>query len=715
MKKLILIRYPLFAALSLLLGIFATVLAIYDRWYFSVAIVAAVLTIALLLYIKGNQRVRLVAIVLTIALTLGIITSALSFARTEVRQVGSSIGTISGYITDDITDYKYSTNLCIRNASFTDVDGNTRRLDGLVEVYFTDNVAKGCDIQCGNKLTVVGAITDVYIFRQRVNSYPLTSRINYTVEDVDFCATSPAKPHLDEISRMYIKDRFSDMVNAEIAYALVVGDKTDVAEMDKINFSNAGIYHVLAVSGLHVGFISLLLNWLLDRLKVKRKFKIPIILIPLIFYAYICDFTASVVRATIMMAVVLVCELIFSRVDSLSSLSTAVFIILLLRPFDIYTAGFVLSVAAVFGVICFSMVFLRMYRMRYMKSRLLKGIVTSVLLSLGVTVASFTWCAHYFGYMSTMSAITNLVAIPLVTVAYILLLISLLPFMKFILLFPDRILQLVRTIAHYIGNLPFSTVTLLEFGIAVIVLGLWLFVFGGHVNFSQKAKRIALVSLAVVFVALSVVNMVPRDTVMEVYIPETYTDEMFVLATDNDNGAYVFSNTLSDFEVNKVFEYLLLKRVDNLYIFSTQTYTLDIDNLKILEERYGITQIYSLDGSGNLAAKELWGSDLVYFVPPNQPTFTPIAVTPVYIGIAAGFTIDTGQLTVCVVTTTNHYIAASFDTQMRGKADVVYSNFRPELFTGHVITRLVRSEPNIYSITKHGAFTFHTKSDTIDM
>jgi hypothetical protein len=287
--------------------------------------------------------------------------------------------------------------------------------------------------------------------------------------------------------------------------------------------------------------------------------------------------------------------------------------------------------------------------------------------------------------------------------------------MKFILLFPDRILQLVRTMAHYIGNLEFSTVAMLEFGIAVVALGLWLFVFAGHINFSKKAKRIALITLAVVFVALSVVNMTPRDTVMEVYIPETYGDEMFVLATDDDNGAYVFSNSLIPNEVALIVKYLQLKNIDNLYIFSTETYILNDKGLATLHEMYGITKIYSLDGSDNDEAEKLLGSDYIYFIPPNQPSFTPIAVTPIVSYGIIGLAIDTGQFSVGVSIATFEQSAERLEEATRGKVDIMYDNFFPEIHTGTVVTRTVHREANIYSITKHGAFTFHTKSDTIDI
>ena len=108
----------------------------------------------------------------------------------------------------------------------------------------------------------------------------------------------------------------------------------------------------MAVSGLHVGFFILLLDFILA--KVDKRIRFPIIGAVLFAYMIVADFSPSVVRAFIMAAVAMIAFAVGGRRDILSSMCCAMSLILAFKPLYIFEAGFVLSFGAIFGIAMFS-------------------------------------------------------------------------------------------------------------------------------------------------------------------------------------------------------------------------------------------------------------------------------------------------------------------------------------------------------------------------
>ena len=138
--------------------------------------------------------------------------------------------------------------------------------------------------------------------------------------------------------------------NAALPQALLLGVRDELPEDLRRGFANAGVAHILSVSGLHVALLGYALLWpFRGRLGLRGK----ALLLGgfLLFYCALLDFSAPVVRASILME----CNLLRKRVrrasDPLTALSAAFVLILLFRPLDLFSAGFQLSFLAVLGMI----------------------------------------------------------------------------------------------------------------------------------------------------------------------------------------------------------------------------------------------------------------------------------------------------------------------------------------------------------------------------
>ncbi len=136
-----------------------------------------------------------------------------------------------------------------------------------------------------------------------------------------------------------------------MAKALIIGDRADLKEETTKSFQIAGVAHVLSVSGLHVGLLMLIVMFILGRFSLSPRTRLFIVAFFLLLYCRLLDFTAPVVRASILTVMLLLGRCFRRRADPLTSLAASFVIVLLLRPLDLLNVGFQLSFLAVLGII----------------------------------------------------------------------------------------------------------------------------------------------------------------------------------------------------------------------------------------------------------------------------------------------------------------------------------------------------------------------------
>ncbi len=136
-----------------------------------------------------------------------------------------------------------------------------------------------------------------------------------------------------------------------LAKALLLGERESLSEKTTADFRDAGIAHVLAVSGLHVSLLMAGVFLFLRLFRLPPAALFGLVAAFLVFYCRLLDFAPSVVRASILTLLFLLGRVLRRRVDPLTSLSFAFLLILLFRPLDLFSIGFQLSFLAVLGII----------------------------------------------------------------------------------------------------------------------------------------------------------------------------------------------------------------------------------------------------------------------------------------------------------------------------------------------------------------------------
>lgn len=199
------------------------------------------------------------------------------------------------------------------------------------------------------------------------------------------------------------------------AQALLLGNTDELGYRTDTAFKVSGLKHVVAVSGLHVSILFGLITWLTG----NRRFLTALIGIPtLVFFAAMAGFTPSVCRASIMLGLMMLAGLLDREYDPLTELSAAGLILLICNPMVITSVSFQLSIASVVGILLFQPGLNRWLHARIRKTdgnsylaRVRRWFVQSMSVTLSAMSLSTPLLAWYFGAVSLVSPLTNLLVL----------------------------------------------------------------------------------------------------------------------------------------------------------------------------------------------------------------------------------------------------------------------------------------------------------------
>ena len=246
--------------------------------------------------------------------------------------------------------------------------------------------------------------------------------------------------------------------------AILTGDRSTLSEQALSDLSEAGLYHIMAVSGMHCGYLLTLALFLTG--KHRRRLSAACAIPLLIFYALLAGGKPSVARACVMLIFPLLAPLFRRSSDPPTALSSALLIILLANPFAAGAVSLQLSFAAVAGLLWLPKRMIRLLGGAKGKNRLLRAAISSCSATMGALVFTIPLSAWYFGRLPLVGILGNFLCLWAAGLIFTLGLLAVtvsffLPALGLALsIVPRLLIGYVLKTAHILAALPYHAVYL---------------------------------------------------------------------------------------------------------------------------------------------------------------------------------------------------------------------------------------------------------------
>jgi competence protein ComEC len=416
-------------------------------------------------------------------------------------------------------------------------------------------------------------------------------------------------------ARKYINKQISLMHNTEttaLLRGLLLADRREIDQETKTQFINSGVVHVLAVSGLHVGFIALIFIILFGRFNIYLRSVFTII--GLLFFMLLTGVPPSVFRATVMALVIIVAFLTNRSTNIFNSLAIAALIILILNPDEIYSPGFQLSFSAVLSIGIIYPILSRAIIRYQFKSKLARYVLLFMAVSFAAQIGTLPFTLIYFSKLSVIALAANIIVIPAIGIILSLSVVTLIIgsiFPSIAIYYAatnDLITMLMLKLINLTGELSFSHFTIIGYSIYDSVvfyffIGLFIYYIG---RFKTKLASIVLLLLTIsnvyLFSFLDDEELLPENQLSVLMVDVGQGDSFIIKFPNNktaliDAGEATFYFDYGERVVIPLLNYLGIEKID--YGFVSH---LDLDHYGgfvslILEDRIGEIYKPALDTS----------------------------------------------------------------------------------------------------------------------
>ena len=507
-----------------------------------------------------STKINIFLILSVFAVLLGCMNTQMNLFKNEsiINQYSGS-HTISGYIKEDISKEVYASEQIMR---VENVDGKKTGFDIVLLGEYQTEFSHGDFIEIRVDIFELEDYENLqFVKSNNKYKYPLASIIS---EDVEIKFNAPQ-------SRI---DLVLSKINSDISYklkymigknsgafasALLLGNREELSDSTLRDFRRAGVYHMLALSGMHVAILFGIIEFLLKKCLVPKWIRIVLIVISSIFYLGLTGFSPSTCRAIIMLFAVYMSFILEKTGDSMTFLFGAIFLIVLFDPTSVVDIGLLLSFLSTFGVLVAIQIKSKIKFLREEKSCTSfvsvlvgagKNILFLLLTTLCVFVATLPILCIYFGEVSLMTFFTNLFIGAICEIFMILAIVTLIfignvQVWQFFAQFTNNIGEFILLTVKKISDIENIVFSLNYPGTKILVFGLFAF---SIFLLSIKLIKKWLVAIPVVaFAILMCINVIGYNASIDNQVTgEFIAGDSLVLSSnkgvylcDASNGRYV--------------------------------------------------------------------------------------------------------------------------------------------------------------------------------
>ncbi len=476
MKRLFNNRPIVFSAITLVLGMI--VATYFEKATYLFYIGCGLLVVAVLLgfFVKQLKPLKIEIVVLSIFFLLGFIYTRYNiFLFNNDEKFGGSDNYCVG-IVEDLKIYDDYTLLTL-----SDVEIGGEKTFGNLQLQTTENL-----FSLGDKVKFYGKI---YFNGFSVGTYSCKATLSANVDSV----TLVSKPKsLFRVLSNYLKNNILKNVSGDeggIMVALMLGDTSYVNSSTLSNYRLSGVSHIFAVSGLHVVFFASIISGFLSLVRLKGFPNTIVSTLCTIFYAGLCGFPVSAVRAVIMTATSNFVKNAGRKYDGLNSLFLSLIIVLAIFPHTLFTYGLILSYLAVSGIALYSKGCEKLF------SFLPDSIASSIAVSFAVSIIMTPVLFKMWGYSSLIVVFLNIIIVPLVSVLYTLvfftsLICAILPFCGFVFKIPYFVAYFINSVLIELNVKSFTLYARVT-TISLVIYYVFALILCDRTNFKKPVKIIS--------------------------------------------------------------------------------------------------------------------------------------------------------------------------------------------------------------------------------
>ncbi len=341
-------------------------------------------------------------------------------------------------------------------------------------------------------------------------------------EDFYSLESSSADKDYLSLAQGYVRNVFQQYIKGQqekaIASALVMGYKYDLDDDLLEAYSNTGVVHVIAVSGMHLGLIYgilLFFTKIFTNRKGVRLFKIILILACIWIFTALTGAGPSVLRAAVIFSMMLLGDLLSRKSNTYNTLAASAFLLLIVNPFYLWDIGFQLSYLAVVSIVWISG---PLYRSVYFPFRLLRYLWQLMAITFSAQVLTTPIILYHFHQFPNLFLITNLLIVPLaglvLYVCIFLLLVSPLhSIASFTGLIIEKALWLMNQCILFFDKWSFSVTDHIELHwIQMILYYLLVMAMGCRIMYKKKAWTMIAITCCIVILVFYVHRQVDIRT-----------------------------------------------------------------------------------------------------------------------------------------------------------------------------------------------------------
>nr|WP_262917833.1 ComEC/Rec2 family competence protein [Muricauda sp. F6463D] len=276
-----------------------------------------------------------------------------------------------------------------------------------------------------------------------------------------------------------------------VIQALILGKRDDISEATYNNYKNAGAVHILAVSGLHVGIVLFLLEFLLlplERLPKGKTLKLITVVLLLWGYAFVAGLSPSIVRAVTMFSFVAYAMYLNRPTNSFNIVALSMLFILLVKPLFLFQIGFQMSYAAVFAIVW---IYPKLQKFWFPPNIIVRKIWQLLSVSVAAQLGVLPISLFYFHQFPALFFISNLLIIPFLglvlgfgILVIVLALVDFLP--QFLVDSFNWIIKMMNSIIGWVAQKEGFIIKNIPFDVVELILGYFIII--GLVALLSKPK-----------------------------------------------------------------------------------------------------------------------------------------------------------------------------------------------------------------------------------